>query len=66
MQNDHSWINLLMYYCHDHYSEMMPVIFFVCIIGIIFGVVREMRWLSVFFTVPLIIIVFCLISSNLE
>ncbi|CRL62260.1 Uncharacterised protein [Proteus vulgaris] len=54
-----------MHYFHDHYSEMMPIIFLVCIVGIIFGVVREMRWLSVFFTVPLIIIVFCLISSNL-
>ncbi|EEG85476.1 hypothetical protein PROPEN_02283 [Proteus penneri ATCC 35198] len=48
MQNDHPWINLLMHYCHDHYSEMMPVIFFICIVGIIFGVIREMRWLSVF------------------
>ncbi|MEX5895327.1 hypothetical protein AB6H17_00915 [Proteus vulgaris] len=65
MQNNHSWINLLMHYFSNHYSEMMPIIFFVCIVGIIFGVVREMRWLSVFFTVPLIIIVFCLISSNL-
>ncbi len=65
MQNDYPWINLLMHYFHEHYSEMMPVIFFVCIVGIIFGVVREMRWLSVFFTLPLIIIVFCLISSNL-
>ncbi|MEQ4923419.1 hypothetical protein [Proteus hauseri] len=63
MYNDESWIGFLMHYFHDHYSEVIPIIFIVCCIGIIFGVVREMRWLSVFFTFPLLIFIFCLIAS---
>ncbi|MBN7249274.1 hypothetical protein ETI93_02990 [Proteus mirabilis] len=64
MDNEDVWFYFLMCYFHEHYSELISVIFIISFIGIIWGIIHEMRWLSVFFTLPLLIFVVGLIFSN--
>ncbi len=49
MDSEDVWFYFLMCYFHEHYSELISVIFIISFIGIIWGIIHEMRWLSVFF-----------------
>lgn len=48
MDSEDVWFYFLMCYFHEHYSELISVIFIISFIGIIWGIIHEMRWLSVF------------------
>lgn len=66
MFNNRSWIDLLVLFFQTYYLEIIPIIFIICCIGIIFGVVNDKRWLAICAIFPIVIFLCCLVAVNLS